>query len=180
MANTIQYGRRSITVIPDGATDFNITTIQDPCLLLNTVTGDFTVGETVTQATSGATGIVKKWNPHSLQLYLSQMIGTFDIAHTVTGASSTAHGIPSVVSYAFPNGIRLSAVRFTPSMGNDTLVVRGKGLATGPILFSLIAVSGADENRSVGGRSLREKPFIGYAEQTWNTAASCRIVLEYD
>jgi hypothetical protein len=180
MANTIMYGKRTVTLIPDGSANFDITAIQAPVLELNTVVGTFTVGETVTQATSGATGVVRKWDPVALKLHLTQMTGTFDITHVVTGGSSTAHGIPTAVPVAFLNGLRLSAVRFTPSMGNDTLIVRGRGLATGPVMLSLIAVAGADEDKMVALRSVREKPYILASEQSWNTPANVRVMFEYD
>ena len=154
MANTISFGRRSITIVPDGATDFNIATMQSNKFLMTTQTGDFAVGETVTQATSSATGVVRRWDKPNQILYLDSMTGTFDATHAMTGGTSSAHGIPVEVLKAFSNGIRLSDVRFHPSAANDILVIRER-LATGPILYD-----NGIAHQGVGGRSLRVIPYI--------------------
>jgi hypothetical protein len=177
MANTILYGGRSIGFIPDGSTDFDIATIQGNILELGTIVGTFTVGETVTQATSSATGVVSGWN--GLKLVLSQMTGTFDITHVVTGGSSTAHGIPSAVNYAFIRGIRLTAVDFKPSGPGDTLVVRRK-IATGAPIFLRADTAGGGVHQAVGGRSLRRRPYVKASEQVWATPASVVVMFEYD
>ena len=178
MAHNISFGRRTVVLIPDGSRACNLVAAQARAFPLNTITGDFTVGEAVSQATSGATGVVQDWENNIL--YLSNVVGTFDITHVVTGASSTAHGIPSYVGPAFPNGIRLSAVRFTPSAAGDRLIVRGSGIATGPILMDLLANTAADIARAVGGRSLREKPYILESECVFDNPAKAVVVFEYD
>ena len=178
MANTFQFGRRALTIIPDGSTAVNLITVQSGLMPVNTIVGDFVVGETVTQATSGATGKVQKWQ--SNMLYLNQTTGIFDTTHVVTGGTSAAHAIPSYVGPAFPYGMRLSAVRFTPSGAGDRLIIRGQALPTGPILFDLFAVTAADLVRSVGGRSLKEKLYILESECVFSAAASAVIVLEYE
>lgn len=180
MANTVSLGRRSITIIPDGSVDFDLATMQTNKFPMGTVVGDFTVGETVTQATSNATGVVARWDKRQSILWLYSMTGTFDLTHVATGGSSSAHGIPSETAAAFPNGIRLSAVRFTPSGAGDRLIIRGKGAVTGPILFSLVAGSAADISRSPGGHSLRENLYIDASEQDWGLPANVVIVLEFD
>ena len=50
----------------------------------------FTVGETVTQATSGATGVVTAFTVYSTvkTLRLTTVVGTFDTTNTITGGSS--------------------------------------------------------------------------------------------
>lgn len=183
MANTIQYGRRSITIIPDGSTAFDLATVLSPLLQLNTLTKNtawYVAGESVSQASSGATGIVDAFDLASGNLWLNQIVGTFNATNLVTGGTGGATGIPSVVPYAFPDGIRLSAVRFTPSGVGDILVIRGKGKATGPRLFDLYAKDSSDISRSVGGRSMRENIYILESECTFAVAANVRIVLEYD
>jgi hypothetical protein len=177
MANTILYGGRSIGFIPDGSTNFDIATIQGNILELGTIVGTFTVGESVSQATSGATGVVGGWN--GLKLVLTQMTGTFDTSHVVTGGSSTAHGIPSTVNYAFANGIRLSAVDFKPSGPGDTLVVRSK-TATGSPIFLRADVTGGGIHQAVDGRPLRRMPFVKASEQVWATPASVVVMFQYD
>ena len=174
MANTISFGRRSITIVPDGATDFNIATMQANKFLMTTQTGDFAVGETVTQATSNATGVVRRWDKPKQILYLDSMTGTFDATHAVTGGTSSAHGIPVEVLKAFPNGIRLSDVRFHPSGTTDLLIIRER-LATGPILYK-----NGIPHQGVEGRSLRIIPYIKASEQAFLTPATCVIILEYD
>lgn len=179
--NTIQFGRRVLNVIPaaSSAADFDIQTCQSNRLPLNTVVGNFTVGETVTQATSSATGIVGAWDAVNRVLTLSQATGTFDTTHVATGGTSSAHGIPSAVNYAFPNGIRLSAVDFKGSQATDTLVMR-ENSATGAIIYARGDSTGAGLHKSTGGRSLRVKPYILVSEQTWGTPANVVISLEFD
>ncbi len=179
MANTIQFGRRVLNIIPDGSANFDIQTCQSGRLPLNTVVGTFTVGETVTQATSGATGIVGAWDDRNKVMTLSQATGTFDVTHVVTGGTSAAHGIPSEVSYAFPNGLRLSAVDFKPSQATDTLVIR-ENSATGSFIYARGDSTGAGVHKTTGGRSLRVKPYILASENTWHTPANVIISLEFD
>jgi hypothetical protein len=157
--------------------DFDITRIQGNRLPMKTVAGVFTVGETVTQATSGATGIVSKWMNNNL--VLSTMTGVFDITHTVTGGTSGATAIPAEVGYAFSNGIRLSAIDFKPSGPLDTLLVREKG-ATGPYIMVRGDASGSGIHKATGGRSLRVKPYLLASEQTWGTPGSVLVSFEYD
>lgn len=177
MANTILYGGRAVGFIPDGSTNFDIATIQGNILELGTIVGTFTVGESVSQATSGATGVVGGWN--GLYLSLTQMTGTFDTTHVVTGASSTAHGIPSAVNYAFPRGIRLTATDFKPSGPGDTLVVRSK-IATGAPVFLRADAVGNGVHQAVEGKPLRRMPFVLASEQVWGSPASVVVMFEYD
>jgi hypothetical protein len=62
----------------------------DTRLTSTTTAGTFTVGETVTGGTSGATGTVKFWNAINKSLVLTPVGGTFVGAETVTGATSGA------------------------------------------------------------------------------------------
>lgn len=176
MGNTISFGRRSITIVPDGLTDFNMATMQSNKFAMTTQTGDFAVGETVTQATSGATGVVRRWDKPQQILYLDSMTGTFDATNVITGAVSGAHGIPVEVLYAFPNGIRLSDVR---QRSMDVLVIR-EHLATGPVLYTYKDGDGVGKHQGVGGRSLRVVPFIAAADVKVLNQADAAVILEYD
>jgi len=108
MANIIEYGRRTITITPDGVTDFDL---------------------------ANETGFV--------------------------------------------NGIRLSAVNFYPSAANDVLAIRDK-LVTGPMIYKVKDVVGGGVSQPIQGPSMKTKPYIKAADQTFGTAASVRIILEYD
>jgi hypothetical protein len=179
MANTISIGTRTITIVPDGSTNFDIATLQSNIFPLNTIVGNFTAGESVIQATSSATGVVVRWDAVNGVLWLTQMTGTFDATHVITGASSAAHGIPNEVKYAFPDGIRLSAVDFYPSVSNDTLIIRERA-ATGSIIYERKDVGGGGIHKATGGRSLKVKPFILYTEQVFSTPSGAKIILEFD
>lgn len=177
MALDITLGRRTVTIVPDGVADFDITTIQSWALPMNTVVGNFTVGESVSQAGSGATGVVYAWKNQTL--YLTNMVRTFDATNTVTGGSSGATGIPTEVHAAFPNGIRHSATDFIGSSLTDVLVIRDRS-ATGPIIYDRRDVGGGGLHQAKGGRSLKCKPFIAAADCQFQTPANARIILEYD
>lgn len=56
---------------------------------ITSISGTFTVGETVTGGTSSATGVVV-WNANNEALSLSTVSGTFAAAETVTGGTSGA------------------------------------------------------------------------------------------
>jgi len=183
MATTVEYGRRSITFIPAASSDINLQTIQNPIFKLGTPvlgTAWFVPGEPVSQTTSSATGVVLKYDIAKGLLWLSTITGTINTTDPILGGTGASHGIPTAVSYAYPNGIRLSDVRFTPSATADKVQIRGQGIATGPILFDILCPTLADSKRSVGGRSLREQLYIVYSECTFSTPGSCRIVFEYD
>lgn len=74
------------TYIPYGAT----TTLS------GTSTGTFVLGETVTQATSAATGIVVVVGTTGIAV--KSVTGTFDTTHVVTGGTSTATLTPTLVT----------------------------------------------------------------------------------
>lgn len=59
---------------------------------LETVSGTFIVGETVTGASSSVNGEVAKWDTETNYLYLINMNGTFSINEIITGADSLATG----------------------------------------------------------------------------------------
>lgn len=177
MANNISFGRRTITVIPDGTADFDIATVQARAFPLGTITGNFTIGESVSQATSGATGVVQDWKNKTL--YLNNMVGTFNATNVITGGSSGATGTPKYVGIAFPMGIRLSAIDFYGPSTSDHLVVRDR-VITGPIIFERKDVGGGGLHKATGGRSLKVRPVIDASECSFATAANTRIIFEYD
>lgn len=67
--------------------------------LLGVITGTFQIGETVTQATSGATGIVIALGTDfsANGIVVDTITGAFDTTHTVTGGTSDATMTPSSV-----------------------------------------------------------------------------------
>lgn len=76
-------------LVPDGIGHFI------PYALATTVftgafTGTFVLGETVTQATSGATGVVLAISTSPTALVLKSVTGTFDATHVLTGGTSGA------------------------------------------------------------------------------------------
>jgi hypothetical protein len=67
-------------------------------VLFTVLTGTFVLGETVTQATSGATGVVLAVITGGV--YLGSVTGTFDNTHVITGGTSTATGTATSVNIA--------------------------------------------------------------------------------
>ena len=63
---------------------------------LSSVSGTFTVGETVTGGTSAITGEVARWDSVTSYLYLINMNGSFTLSEILTGATSTATGTYNV------------------------------------------------------------------------------------
>jgi len=63
---------------------------------LSSVSGTFTVGETVTGGTSAVTGEVARWDTTTSYLYLINMTGSFTLSEILTGATSTATGTYNV------------------------------------------------------------------------------------
>ena len=59
---------------------------------LSSISGTFTVGETVTGGTSAVTGEVARWDSVTSYLYLIKMTGTFTLTEIITGATSLATG----------------------------------------------------------------------------------------
>lgn len=178
MANAVTIGSRSITIVPDGSANFDASVLQGSALPVGTVAGTFTVGETVTQASSGATGVVQSWDPARKMLKLASMTGTFNTTNTITGGTSLATAIPTDIYTPFAKGLRLSAIRFVGSQAMDRLIVR-EDRATGPIIFNRVDVGGGGVEARFDNPQ-RLSPYILASEQTWNTAASVRIILEFD
>jgi hypothetical protein len=63
--------------------------------LFFTPTGTFVLGETVSQATSAATGVVIAVAANGITV--KSITGTFDTSHVVTGGTSSATGTPSSI-----------------------------------------------------------------------------------
>jgi hypothetical protein len=158
--------------------DFDVCRVQSGQLELGSVVGTFVAGETVTQATSGATGVVFSWQPYRLNLV--RTLGTFDATHTITGATSSATGIPNRVDWAYPDGIRLHSIDMGSSQTGDTLIVRDR-TASGAIAFPRhLESDDTGYPRSVSGFATRVKPYIKASEQSWGVPANVQIVLEFD
>jgi hypothetical protein len=73
-------------------------------LELTGITGTFSVGETVTGGTSGATGTVATVSGTSIFLTATTVVGTFQAAETVTGGTSGATGTISEITLSTPQG----------------------------------------------------------------------------
>lgn len=57
-------------------------------MVINTISGPFTLGETVTGGTSGATGVITAFSGTGAFI-LGSIVGTFVAAETITGGTST-------------------------------------------------------------------------------------------
>lgn len=154
--------------------DFDIKRMQSGQLELGTVAGTFVAGETVTQATSGASGVVYSWQPNRLNLV--SVLGRFDDSHTITGATSSATGIPNRVDWAYPNGLRhLDSVDMGASQVGDTLMIRDKA-AYGPVVFA----RHADTDDSGYPRRLNCRlPYIKSSDNNWGVPANVQIIMEF-
>ena len=158
--------------------DFDIARVQSDMVQVGTVAGNFTVGETVTQATSGTTGIVFRWDTVSKILYLVSVTGVFDTTHTVTGGSSGATGIPLGPPLAFPDGIRLTGVSFKGLPG-DHLIMRSDKAVGAPV-FNRTDHHGSGVSESMSGKPLRCKPYITAYDCAFADVTQVSITLEYD
>ena len=66
-------------------------------LVIDVPTGAFVIGETITQAVSGATGTIHDINGNRLNL--ENVTGTFDLVNSITGGTSGATSIPLETLY---------------------------------------------------------------------------------
>lgn len=62
-------------------------------LILNSSTGTFAYGETITGGTSGATAVIMVWQSNVKQLQVRAVTGTFSASETITGGTSGATGV---------------------------------------------------------------------------------------
>jgi hypothetical protein len=158
--------------------DFDVCRVQSGQLELGSVVGTFVAGETVTQATSGATGVVFSWQPYRLNLV--RTLGTFDATHTITGATSSATGVPRRVDWAYPDGIRLHAVDMGSSQAGDNLIIRDRTADGGIVFARHLEADDTGFPRMVSGFATRVKPYIKASEQNWGSPTNVQIVLEVD
>jgi hypothetical protein len=98
-----------------------------------TATGTFQQGETITQASSGATGVVT--SVQSGYLYYKSSSGTFNTTNLVTGGTSSATMTPSAVGGQSNYILVLSSLSSTPA----TLVGASIQFATGDTSAYIIA-----------------------------------------
>jgi hypothetical protein len=105
----------------------------------NTLTGSFQQGETITQATSGATGVVT--STQTGYLYYKSTSGTFNTTNVVTGGTSTATMTPSAVGGQSNYILVLSSASAVPQVGASIQFATGD---TGAYVIS--AVSNATVN----------------------------------
>jgi hypothetical protein len=105
----------------------------------NTLTGSFQQGETITQATSGATGVVT--STQTGYLYYKSTSGTFNTTNVVTGGTSAATMTPSAVGGQSNYILVLSSASAVPQAGASIQFATGD---TGAYVIS--AVSNATVN----------------------------------
>jgi hypothetical protein len=83
----------------------------DGALSFASTSGNFTNGETVTQATSGASATLLYYDVTNKLMYLSSVTGAFDTTHVVTGGTSGKTGTPTGVSGSNIHHILLDKVK---------------------------------------------------------------------
>jgi len=105
----------------------------------NTLTGSFQQGETITQATSGAIGIVT--STQTGYLYYKLTSGTFNTTNVVTGGTSSATMTPSTVGGQANYVLVLSSVSAVPQVGASIQFATGDTSA-----YIISAVSTATVN----------------------------------
>ena len=118
IAGNNSYGTYGAVSLGYLSTETAITgTVYGGMLTYNTAlsTGTFTQGETITQATSGATGVVT--SVQTGYLYYKATSGTFNTTNLVTGGSSGATLTPTVVGGQSNYVLVLSGVSGTISAG---------------------------------------------------------------
>ena len=103
-------------------------------------TGTFVQGETVTQATSGATGVVT--SVQTGYLYVKSTVGTFNTTNLVTGGTSAATMTPTVVGGQSNYVLVLSTVSGTITAGASIQFVSGDTSAYVVSAVSTATVSG--------------------------------------
>lgn len=97
-------GDLEIDILCNGVSIFANTTVRNRDFTLgvseityNTLSGTFTVGETITGGTSGATGTLIKDNRTGLITLHNKSAASFSVGETITGGSSSATAV--VLSY---------------------------------------------------------------------------------
>ena len=110
------------------------TVIDTRTLTLTSISGTFTVNETVTGGTSSATGTVLKVNLGSI--VIRPLTGTFSSSEGITGGSSSATATTTNVSINTGSGILFSEI---PTVGSIIYVVH-EGNATYDLIPSAASV----------------------------------------
>ena len=103
---------------------------------VNTLTGSFTQGEAITQATSGATGVVT--SVQTGYLYYKLTSGTFNTTNVVTGGTSGATMTPSAVGGQANYILVLSSVSAVPQTGASIQFATGD---TGAYVISAVSTA---------------------------------------
>ena len=102
----------------------------------NAITGSFQQGETITQATSGATGVVT--SVQTGYLYFKSTSGTFNTTNVVTGGTSAATMTPSAVGGQANYILVLSSVSAVPQVGASIQFATGD---TGAYIVSAVSTA---------------------------------------
>lgn len=115
-------------IVPDGIGHF-IPYAKATTVTTGAFTGTFVLGETVTQATSGATGVVEAISTTAPSaLVLKSVTGTFDATHVLTGGTSGATATASAVSII--KNIMGISNRQVQSTDSDYAMVNGFSIST--------------------------------------------------
>ena len=113
----------------------------------NVLTGDFTLGETITGGTSGATAKVANVQSEPKTIYIVGQSGTFQAGETVTGNSSTTAAIlDSGGSFAPNQSGRILVTTFTtaPGVGDSVQFATTDGNAYNIQSLSTQTISGTE------------------------------------
>ncbi len=113
----------------------------------NVLTGDFTLGETITGGTSGATAKVANVQSEPKTIYIVGQTGTFQAGETVTGNSSnTAAILDSGGSFAPNQSGRILVTTFTtaPGVGDSVQFATTDGNAYNIQSLSTVNIGGTE------------------------------------
>ncbi len=167
---TTQYYPTRATALPT-ASEFSVAVETNPAensivtLTMGTITGAYTVGETVNQATSLATGVVViAEDENDIVTVRTDTSTVFDTSNVVTGASSGATATPSAVSTSYGNG---SVIRFLGTVG-DTMKFTYAAEDTRAGSGQKIVVDGTTTINSLEGIVASLKTFTEYSADGTN------------
>jgi hypothetical protein len=162
-------------------------------LVVPSITGTFTVGETVTQGTTAISGVVLATT--ATNIFLRDVAGTFTDAALVTGGTSSATATPSSVvtsalytptsDYAvmqtasirdYPDGI---IKQVTGAMGTATIAMESDGLPTLDFTITGIYAAPVDSAATAGTVSdVDPQPFNGATLKLGAMPAGCTGALK--
>jgi hypothetical protein len=132
-------------------------------LAMGTVTGTYSLGETVTQASSGATGVVTYYDFANYRVYVKSVTGTFNTSNIVTGGTSGATATPATISNS---GTSMDLTQWDEAGGDNLDFISIKASQ---------GLVGLDISRASNNLDIRHEyfdgpsPGIGAAVQTSNT-----------